>query len=59
MLTDYGHDAATYELAGPKRLGLSTMIATVAQVTGRSLRTRNLGRANGARSSEAPPRPTR
>jgi NAD(P)H dehydrogenase (quinone) len=43
VLTDDGHDAATYELAGPERLGLSAMIATVAQVTGRTLRTRTLG----------------
>ncbi|WP_026204543.1 SDR family oxidoreductase [Actinomycetospora chiangmaiensis] len=43
VLTDDGHDAATYELAGPECLGLSTMIAIVAQVTGRTLRTRELG----------------
>ncbi len=43
VLTEDGHHAATYELAGPERLGLSAMIETVARVTGRTLRTRRLG----------------
>jgi NmrA-like family len=40
VLTEDGHAAASYELAGPETLGLGEMIAQAAAITGRELRTR-------------------
>ena len=40
VLTEDGHAAASYELAGPETLGLGEMIAQAAAVGGRELRTR-------------------
>ncbi|MBW0115754.1 SDR family oxidoreductase [Pseudonocardia abyssalis] len=42
ILTGPGHEWATYELAGPERLGLAAMVQQVADVTGRPLRPHRL-----------------
>lgn len=42
LLLDDGHDHATYELAGPQRLTMGTMVEQVAAVTARPLRAREI-----------------